>query len=314
MPAPPLDARDFAGASATMAGKASAAKAAPVEQRKREERMPVIKLDRWLQTQLHVSVREHVFRGDKDGEDDKKDEHGVQGQEESRRRAWAAADRPGLPGELPWHGNLRLCELGAEWTVMYEAEGGPVVAARPWRQGTVVLCTDSYLFSNEAMLLDRQPGLLAWIVGPVRSVVVDETLHGVAQSESMGMLARRYGLQGVVLSLIVFGALFVWRNGTSLVPPVESTRGADGARLAARTSSDALVALAQRSVPDRELIRTCCRTWESGLPARDEKAQSRRERVREWLARAEAHRPADRDPVDEYRQLCRLLSEKEKAD
>ncbi len=71
-----------------------------------------------------------------------------------------------LPDTLHWHSGIIFTNLLHSWRVIYARAGKAVVIERKFGRGSVVIATDSYLLSNEAMLKDRHADLLAWLVGP----------------------------------------------------------------------------------------------------------------------------------------------------
>jgi hypothetical protein len=70
-----------------------------------------------------------------------------------------------LPPDLTWHSGIVLTDLDPAWKPIYSRGVAPVLIERAFGEGTVVIATDSYFLSNEAMLKDREPGLLTWFIG-----------------------------------------------------------------------------------------------------------------------------------------------------
>ena len=95
-----------------------------------------------------------------------------------------------------------------------------MLITRKLGQGSLVLSTDSYLFSNEALRREARPALLAWTLGPNRLIVVDETHLDVADRPGVATLAWRYRLEWLAFTLLLLSGLFIWRNVFSLVPPL----------------------------------------------------------------------------------------------
>jgi len=89
-----------------------------------------------------------------------------------------------------------------------------------------VLAADSYFTSNEALLHERHPKLLAWLVGAGTRAVFDETHLGVAENPGMAALARKYRLHGVAAVLLLLAVLHVWGSAASLLPPPPGPGGA----------------------------------------------------------------------------------------
>lgn len=136
-------------------------------------------------------------------------------------QARRAEGAPGpLPEELPWREGGVLAELDdAVWEPLYLLDEEVVAATRDYGAGTLVVMTDSYLFSNEAMLRHRNPGFLSWVVGPHRRVVFEETHLGVSERVGVAVLMRRYGLFEFVFAFAGFMLLVAWRGSQPLLPP-----------------------------------------------------------------------------------------------
>ena len=93
-----------------------------------------------------------------------------------------------LPDELEWHSGAILTNLDKAWRTIYARGTNPVVVERKFGSGTVVLATDSYFLSNEALRKERHAELLAWLVGPGRAVVFDEAHFGIVETSGVASL------------------------------------------------------------------------------------------------------------------------------
>lgn len=222
-------------------------------------------------------------------------------------RAVRAGSEPGDP-KLSWHSRLFFRRPGKPWRTLYACDGRPVLVERAWGKGTIVLASDSYFLSNEAMRRERHPALLAWLAGPNRRVVFDETHFGIGENPGIATLVRRYRLHGVVLALAVLAALFVWKNASCFLPPHET--GADGGGIVAgRDSAEGFVNLLRRSVPQRELMKTCAAEWKRTFGHRSGFGEKLRQI--ETIA-AETQSAKARDAVEAYRRIARALAMKTK--
>lgn len=216
-----------------------------------------------------------------------------------------------LPASLPWHSAMAFNPLAGDWRVLYRRDSGePVLIERDYGPGTLVLCSDSYFLSNEAMLEARCPELLAHLVGPHATVVFDETHFGIRERQGVMALARRYGLQGFLVALAVVCALFVWRNTASLAPPHP---GDDAPRPVEhdvdRDAAAALRSLLRRSVGRRALLDTCVKEWRKSLPSNRPGLAKGVARV-QAIADAEKERPVgERNAVRAYREMAEKLRE-----
>ncbi|MEP6662723.1 MAG: DUF4350 domain-containing protein, partial [Verrucomicrobiota bacterium] len=114
-----------------------------------------------------------------------------------------------LPSEIPWHSGFYFHDLTNQWREIFQRETNQaVVIERSFGQGRIILATDSYLFSNEAMRHHRQSLLLAWFMGGNHGMLFDETHLGVAADPGIATLARKYRLHGLVGGLLLLAGLF----------------------------------------------------------------------------------------------------------
>jgi hypothetical protein len=163
-----------------------------------------------------------------------------------------------FPASVPWHGSLSFnVDPAAEWRVLYRGADGPVLIERRLGGGTIVLATDSYFLSNEALQRERSSALLAWLVGPNSHVTFDETHLGVTLEPGVAALAKQYGLGAACATVLLLAALFIWRQSVSFVPPVEPPREI----ALAYHPAVGLERLLRRSVPPAELGQACLAEW-----------------------------------------------------
>jgi hypothetical protein len=164
-----------------------------------------------------------------------------------------------LPQTLTWHSGIVLTDLDPAWKAIYKRGSDPVVIERTFGGGTAVIATDSYFLSNEAMLKERQPALLSWLIGPNREIMFDEEHLGIVESPGVATLIRRYRLTWLVVGLLVVAGLYVWKNSTSLVPkPTEAVREA---HIEGRDSAAGFVNLLRRSIGVDEVLAACFAEW-----------------------------------------------------
>jgi len=230
--------------------------------------------------------------------------------------ATSAPNRDWRP--LPIH-SLMVWKLptDSEWETLFAIDGKPVVIRQQFGQGDVILMTDPYAFSNEALWTGLHEGLedyrnadfLAWLIGDHRRVEFDEFGLGVADSEGVGTLARRYRLHAALAVLIILAGLFIWRSASSLIPASEQTSEARES-ITGHGANIGMQLLLQRAVPTRDLLPVCQERWRHsaghGIP----------ERVRDSIAQIiqkEQDQPArKRDLPKTYDRIVALLKERRK--
>ncbi len=169
-----------------------------------------------------------------------------------------------LPLSLPWREGGVLAALGEDWMPLYQIEEEVVGAQRVYGRGSIVLLTDDYLFSNEALLKHRYPELLAWVLGDPRTIIFDETHLGVSESTGVAILMRRYRLGGFCLACAVLMLLVVWR-GVSPLLPAHAGRSRGNVMLAEHSTEAGLGDLVRRSVPTVDLPREAFRQWQESF-------------------------------------------------
>lgn len=212
-----------------------------------------------------------------------------------------------LPGTVSWHGDLFFKDLDDAWRVIYTVADRPVLIERDFGFGVIVLSADSYFLSNEAMRKERHPKLLAWLAGSSSSIVFDETHLGVFESSGTAALARRYGLHGLLASLILLAGLFVWKNSLSFVPPAgEDFKGEEGATLG-KDSAAGFVNLLRRNIPSHRILSVCLGEWDKCFSHKGEKARELGDKARELIEEDSRRLGRDRDPVGTYRAVTRIV-------
>lgn len=166
-----------------------------------------------------------------------------------------------LPPALLWRSAAFFEKQADYWKVLYQRDGHPVVMEREWDQGSIVLTTDTYFLSNEAMLRHRYPALIAWMLGPNAHIIFDETHLGISRDPGIVGLMRRYRLTPLMIGFAIVALLFIWKSGVSLVPK-QPLRQMDGkATEAGKSAAAGLNNLLRRSTPRDALIAACIQAW-----------------------------------------------------
>jgi hypothetical protein len=223
------------------------------------------------------------------------------GESGSLHSVWNSSDQP-FPAVLEWRSDVVLTGLDETWKTIYRREEGSVVAEKKLGPGTLVIATDSYFVSNEAMVRDRHPELLAWLVSPGRNILFDEAHHGVVENPGIAALARKYRLHGGVVVLLILALLFVWKNSSPLSPRQRKT-GAETETVAGRDSMSGFTALLRRNIPTRDLITTCLTEWKKSALRSSRVSAPSQNPVEEILGNA----PDNQDPVATYKQISKTL-------
>ena len=204
---------------------------------------------------------------------------------------------------MPWESPVSFTRLEPAWQIDYEAKDLPVVISRSWGNGRIIVASDSYFVSNEALRDDREPRLLQWTVGPRGLLLFDETHLGTQEQEGVMVLARRFGLDGYLYGLLVVAGLFLWRQSVPLVPPAApDARDTGGGVVSGKDSRSGLVNLLRRNIAPRDLLATCLAEWRRHRPPGGSVS-----RFGEMEALVASAGPAQADrTVETYRRLCEI--------
>lgn len=215
-----------------------------------------------------------------------------------------------LPATLAVHTALGFGNPSNQWRVIYaRTNDHAVMIERRLGRGSIVLCADAYPLSNEALLKERRPELLAWLVGAGRRVVFDEAHLGVSEDPGVATLARRYRLHALFGALLVLTGLYVWKNSVSLLPPLAAREGIGVAdAVTGRDSTAGFVNLLRRSIPRDRLLATCLEQWNADCLRTVRPSQRRLEAMQAIIDAQNALPPRQRDPVGTYRKFQAILA------
>ena len=216
-----------------------------------------------------------------------------------------------LPASISWHSALYFDDLDTPWKVLYHANGRPVIVERPFQRGSILLCSDSFLFSNEALRSERQTELLTRLIGPGNRVVFDEVHLGIQKSPGVADLIRRFGFQWFFLTIALLFVLFIWKNSVSLVPPQGSA--ADGLRTSAnegRDYSQGLMSLLRRNISKNNILSVSMAEWKKSIGPSMQSGMQTTEQTGIVKKAEEAISRNQADPVKAYNAISKLLSKR----
>ena len=229
---------------------------------------------------------------------------------QAARAAKAYADE--LPEFISSHTALSFDELGDAWKPVYSRDGFPVLIERQFGSGTVVFVADSYLFSNEALLKDRHPGLLTWLVGENRSVIFDESHFGIRENAGVAGLARKYRLQWFFFGLVIVSGLFVWKNSAVFVPPSDDSRTAGRDVASEKDYTAGLVSLLRRNISSGDILGVCFREWEKSSAADRKRPDEMIKQVKAVIDTESQLTSHKADPVKGYQAICEICNRSER--
>ena len=206
----------------------------------------------------------------------------------------ARAESPATERALKWHGIAWLETASPRAKVLYRRAKKPVAIECSLGRGSLVLATDSFFITNEALRDERASIWLTALIGGNRKVVFEESHHGVAENSGVATLMRSYRLEGVFGVLALLAALYVWKNASPLLPRI---RGAapDGV-FAGRDAQEGFVNLLRRAIPRSQLIAACVEEWNRAFAHQ--------------AGRFEPPAAGNEDPVRQYAAIAETLSRK----
>jgi hypothetical protein len=216
----------------------------------------------------------------------------------------------GLSESLSWHTALYFDNLESSWRVIYAADGRPVVIERPYGNGTLVLCADSFFLSNEALGSERHPELLAWLIGASAYVEFDETHFGIYKHPGVINLIRKYRFHWFILAVVVLALLFIWKNSAYFVPPPKrEDAGFRSDVISENDSTQGLISLLRRYIPTRRVLNVCIREWEQTVKPEKRFQIKKLEQITTAIQATGSQPQKPIDPVSEYNHISRMISE-----
>lgn len=210
----------------------------------------------------------------------------------------------GTEGQVSWHSPLYFQKPGPEWTVLYRSEGQAVLMERAWGKGSLVISTDSYFLSNEAMAAERAPQLLAGLLGGRGEVVFDETHLEVEEGSGIVMLARKYKLEGLAAGFVGLALLFVWQTAIPFLPARENEDDDETLVVRGKDATSGFINLLRHGIRPGRLLEVCVEQWKKSFARAGGKRLQALPRMEAAVA---DHR---RHPVQAYRTISQILAEK----
>jgi hypothetical protein len=196
------------------------------------------------------------------GSDDSDDSDDDDQSDENKPEVMAFhAGADGLEPTMPWKSATYFVRLEPEWQVLYRAKSQPVLIRRSWGRGEIIVASDSYPVSNEALRNSRSPALLSLIAGPAGPLLFDETHLGTQKQEGVMFLMNKFRLEGYLYGVLAVMLLFLWRNSLPLVPPPVRHAGLLGGAISGKDSRSGLVNLLRRNIGVAEILPASFAEW-----------------------------------------------------
>jgi hypothetical protein len=211
---------------------------------------------------------------------------------------------------VSWHTPLFFKNLRPPWKAIYTLDDRPVIIERTMGRGSIVFTADSFFVSNEALLVDRNPALLAWLIGPNSQIVFDEYHFGIMKTKGVAALIRTYRLHWFFMGITFLAVLVVWKNAIHFVPPPRPTPNLNQAPLvSARDYTQGLISLLRRNIAVKDILTVCVAEWKKVVDRGDKIALEKISKIESLPELLESPSKKKIDPVAGYRKICSILSE-----
>lgn len=193
----------------------------------------------------------------------------------------------------------------SRWEILARYKDDVMLAQRRFGAGTVILASDSYFTSNEALFKEPAAAFLTWLIKGASTIIFDESHLGSNENPGVMALARRYHLHGLFFGGLLLFGLFVWKSSVSLVPS-QDEKG-DQETVAGQGAAAGLVSMLRRGVPLPQLLRRGLDAWLHGASRLNPATKARVEQARQALPPENARRAKAGVVRDIYRQICKAL-------
>jgi len=165
-----------------------------------------------------------------------------------------------LPSSVPWHSTMSFNCFNGSWHILYTVNGEPVMVEKTLGRGSMILMSDAFPFSNEALLKDRQVPLLGAIFQDRKEIIFDEYHLGVINRHGIIDLIVQYRLHFFFLSLFVIFILLVWKNA-SLAPQDPQDNTTVPLIVSKKDYVEGLASLLRKNIPRKDILTACIDEW-----------------------------------------------------
>lgn len=221
----------------------------------------------------------------------------------------SSLDKYNLPDSISWHASQYFRLIDDAWDEIYSVGEYPVLIQRKFGNGKIILSTGTYFMSNEAMLKERHPALLAWLTGSNNRIIFDETHLGIREQPGIASLARKYRLQWPFTSLLLLAGLFIWKNSSSLIPPYDPSDTENDAS-GGRDYISGFASLLRRNILPRDIMKVCFEEWKKTMRYKRKDMKDELNRIQSVIE-SEGRLPArQRNAVSAYQSISKIISQR----
>jgi hypothetical protein len=147
------------------------------------------------------------------------------------------------------------------------------------------------------------------LIGGHTNLIFDEAHFGLYKQPSLAQLIRHYQFHWFFAALAVLALLFVWKNAVFFIPPPpEDTL--DGAEVVSEKDyTQGLIALLRRNFAGNQILQVCATEWERTFKKSRRIRAATIERVRSLAGTESSGSKQHKDPLKEYREISKIISE-----
>jgi hypothetical protein len=212
-----------------------------------------------------------------------------------------------LGADAPW------LQTDAQWTVLYRGSTGAdakgetpacvYLATRRVGNGELIAASQEFFLLNEAIKTHPNPVLLDFLAGGRPVIWVDETLHGLRQSEGVLWLVQRYRLETALLLFWATLLALLWNMSGDLVrrpannSSAQIVRNAEAAGVAGRR-------LLQRNITKDRVLAECWEQFRRCWP------QDARAISEDPLSGERLNAALKLPPIEGYKEIRQLIVER----
>ncbi len=215
---------------------------------------------------------------------------------------------------VSWHTTLYFDKLHESWKTIYTHNNHPVVIEKKLKNGSIVLCSGSYFFSNEALLKERHANLLSWFIGPNQKISFDESHFGVLKRQGVVDLARKYRLHWVFLVAVLYAGLFIWKNSVHFIPPPKE-REIEGLNdlTSLHDHTECFIGLLRRNFRKDDILPICVEEWKKSFIKKGKvtgETAGKIDSINALLANEKSQPVKHKDPVKTYKMIHQILAKR----
>ena len=176
-------------------------------------------------------------------------------------QSYAYSSLKSMDDSIKWLSNWSFEILSEEWQTIYSKDSLPVIIARAYGDGHLLLSAGSYFLTNEALAFDVSPKLLHFIYKQKSMIIFHESQLGLIKDEGLIKTLSKFNLEGLFVGVLLMMLLYLWKNTFPLITlPAQKRKQEDGLDW----KSNGFVHLMVNTFSKKDVIRECIAEWETG--------------------------------------------------